>query len=758
MSGKVYTSQRVTSGGILRTIAVGLMGAAISLGDVLENPSPFSASFISALAGIDCVSGYLGTVIGYLITGSFEDKLLYMSALLSVMAVRMMFSRRGGRLSDILSSITAGVGVLGIDLLLCHGVTGVINAIACGIFAAAGSYAMINTQRIIKNREISDITITKTPVGIFSIITVLIIASFVLSGFGVGVFNLGVIFSGIVSCYSALRYKSGGAAISGTACAVGVAVSGGNIILCPVLCIAGAIAGSIDKDKRLFAVGAYALTATVCAMLFTMNNDSMQLMANIFLSGAIALIMPMPQERAGSTLAKLRELDNSHRALFSKRMRFTSNALADLRHTLDITAEALKPGVVNDISWVYDTACDSICKKCRYSMLCWGNEYSDTIKGFMTVTESVRRGEAYNPELFAVRCRERCKNTEKLYNKISSLYDAFINSAREKRRIDDMRRILTVQLAATENMLEEFANNEEYGSKTMTDYNTTAAELLSKAGCEKIETVNVTVGQRGNITVEAYTTKGSFAPAKDICEAFSIGLRRQFDPPTLSHSGGIYKMVMLSKTPYYIETAICQLSKNEGKACGDYFESFTDTKGTAYLILSDGMGSGARARVDSTFAGGMLVRLLKSGMGLCAALEIINTALMVKSEDESFATLDICTVDLYSGDGKIYKAGAAQTYIKSGKRHITVPPSGMPMGVEADSSYTQREIRLQDNDVVIMISDGVEVSENWLFREIENKDTPLEELVKVIADTARFYSRDGKEDDISVVGLRLVRD
>ena len=71
------------------------------------------------------------------------------------------------------------------------------------------------------------------------------------------------------------------------------------------------------------------------------------------------------------------------------------------------------------------------------------------------------------------------------------------------------------------------------------------------------------------------------------------------------------------------------------------------------------MGSGSRARVDSAFACGILVSMLKAGLDMDSVLEYINISLSIKSVDESFATLDICKINLYTGEAEILKAGGA---------------------------------------------------------------------------------------------------
>ena len=54
-----------------------------------------------------------------------------------------------------------------------------------------------------------------------------------------------------------------------------------------------------------------------------------------------------------------------------------------------------------------------------------------------------------------------------------------------------------------------------------------------------------------------------------------------------------------------------------------------------------------------------------------------------------------------------------------------------------------------------MTSDGAELNDKWLFREMSKSDTDLKELVKNVAETAKFYSGNKMNDDISVIAMRL---
>ena len=94
---------------------------------------------------------------------------------------------------------------------------------------------------------------------------------------------------------------------------------------------------------------------------------------------------------------------------------------------------------------------------------------------------------------------------------------------------------------------------------------------------------------------------------------------------------------LVKKPAFQAEVAIAQHVCNNGSLCGDHCTYFNDGLGRMVMIVSDGMGSGGRAAVDSAMAGGA-AKLAKAGISFDCALRIVNSALLVKSGDESLAT------------------------------------------------------------------------------------------------------------------------
>lgn len=112
-----------------------------------------------------------------------------------------------------------------------------------------------------------------------------------------------------------------------------------------------------------------------------------------------------------------------------------------------------------------------------------------------------------------------------------------------------------------------------------------------------------------------------------------------------------------------VEAAAAKITAEDEPLCGDSYESFYDGRGNYVVILSDGMGQGTRAALDSTMATTLTAKLVRAGIRYSSALKMVNSSLILKSKDESLATLDILNIDLYTGRATFYKAGAAKSIL-----------------------------------------------------------------------------------------------
>lgn len=216
-------------------------------------------------------------------------------------------------------------------------------------------------------------------------------------------------------------------------------------------------------------------------------------------------------------------------------------------------------------------------------------------------------------------------------------------------------------------------------------------------------------------------------------------------------------MITFTEKPNYsVEIGFAQHSA-EGPLCGDTIKTINDGHGRSVLIISDGMGQGGRAAIDGAMGAGLLSKLLAAGFGFDSALKVVNSALLVKSGDESLATLDCACIDLFTGRAELYKAGAPATYIVKGNRITKCELSSMPAGILRNIEFAKRTAALGDGDLIVMLSDGItEPGGEWLTAMLSGAgEMSAQQIADEIVKTALSLTKDMREDDMSVIAARL---
>lgn len=129
--------------------------------------------------------------------------------------------------------------------------------------------------------------------------------------------------------------------------------------------------------------------------------------------------------------------------------------------------------------------------------------------------------------------------------------------------------------------------------------------------------------------------------------------------------------------------------------------------GRIAMVVSDGMGKGKKAAAESLMVTKTVMSLLRSGVTTDLALKMINTIMLMKDDEDSYATLDMVIVDKRSGKAKFYKIGAAPTLIRRKSNVEEVKLSAVPLGIVNGLKVRYVETTLKKDDWIIMMSDGV---------------------------------------------------
>ena len=198
--------------------------------------------------------------------------------------------------------------------------------------------------------------------------------------------------------------------------------------------------------------------------------------------------------------------------------------------------------------------------------------------------------------------------------------------------------------------------------------------------------------------------------------------------------------------------------KDGERVSGDCMSTFETDAGELCLLLADGMGSGENARRESALAVRLIERFLRAGVDAPPALQTLNSALGLRAEHaEGFTTVDLLTLSLKSGEGELYKYGAAPSYIKRGGRVRRVSCSCLPAGLAEDVLPPETtHVRLESGSFFIMVTDGVAdcTDDQWLQKLLADWEGENPQLL-VSAILADSYDHKGTSDDAGVLVLHL---
>lgn len=190
-------------------------------------------------------------------------------------------------------------------------------------------------------------------------------------------------------------------------------------------------------------------------------------------------------------------------------------------------------------------------------------------------------------------------------------------------------------------------------------------------------------------------------------------------------------------------------SNRQEQENGDRCVYFAGVGKKYYVLLCDGMGTGADAALEGKMACAMLQKMLSAGYPAQYALRSLNSLCALRGR-AGVVTVDLAEILLDSGKVSLYKWGAAPSYITTpyGAQKIGVPTP--PPGLDMEGQERVERTGIRRGAWLVMVSDGV--SPTAAFRCcMENADRTAGELAQEILACGQ---PDG-QDDATVVIVRL---
>lgn len=203
--------------------------------------------------------------------------------------------------------------------------------------------------------------------------------------------------------------------------------------------------------------------------------------------------------------------------------------------------------------------------------------------------------------------------------------------------------------------------------------------------------------------------------------------------------------------------------------CGDTCRSFVLKDGQQILLVSDGVGTGPRAALESQTTVSILEQLLSAGIDRDFAIQMVNSVLLLRHPpEETFSTVDMVSIDLFNCEADFLKIGAAPSYIKRGREVTVLRSNSLPAGILDHIEIDSTTRALQEGDLLVMITDGITDSMelpdtgdhafDWVATILAHIDIlGVQSLADYLLDHAIQNAGGKSVDDLTVLVAQIVR-
>ncbi len=741
-------------------ISAAAVGFIMSRGAVLGNLLPFGISFIAGCSLTYTPAAATGVFLGYFIPAIGSGGFKYIAAAFAVVAVKLLL---GGlkRLSSnpiflsamafLASFLTSAVTLSGLNFNF-------LSVLCESLFSAMGAFFVCRCFNSFKNAAAG---LRADELASLSVLIGMALTG--INGFTFNGISLGHIL-GIAVILTAAKY--GGilsGSVSGITVSFAMCLSGVSGEIAVVYAFTGLMAGVFSS------FGKYVQTAVplVFSLAGSVMSGSPVLIAQTVIEAALgsALFLAVPR-RAGIRLGKLFSAyprlstpDGVKRSL-SMRLDIAAGALCDVSDTVEQVAAELSKINSPDFGSVITAVEQDACAGCKLRLHCWESKRDDTLKAVLEMTNAVKSGERSPENAAPEEFKGRCLRVARVANAAYKRYSDYASRIAAENRIDEVRGVVSDQFDGISAMLSELSRELEKDDRFDNSAAEKAAAALKNLDI-RVEECSSKTDKYGRMTIEMRVKKDPslIINKLQVMKMVSVVCERDFDIPSVSENGGEIFIVLNEHAALRVDVGVEQKCASDSAMCGDAYKYFFDGRGHFIMILSDGMGTGGRAAVDGAMASGLMCRLIKAGFGYDCSLRILNSSMLFKSTDESLATVDIASIDLFTGRVELYKAGAAPTLVRRSGRTGKAESTSLPAGILREVSFDKAVVRCKENDIVVLMSDGA-VSEGteWIKDEIEGfEGGTAEQLSERICEGAKRRRTDGHEDDITVMTAVIKR-
>lgn len=539
-----------------------------------------------------------------------------------------------------------------------------------------------------------------------------------------------------------------------------------------VYAFAGLLAGIGKHYGKLGVAGGFVLGSIVLAIYMDDLAGLAGILAECGIAVAVLLLLPdnwrnrlVAALPSGVTSSFSPSAGDQVEEIVKSRMRSWAKMFAELSRTFNqVSPVETEAGQGKSFQELLDEAGNRICKECPLYRSCWERDFYRTYQHLTDALETIESTGRVRAEDFPEHIRKRCVRLKELALALTCLYENHKINQYWYKRLVESREAVSEQLRGLSgimhNLSAELTNSVEHAGRI----DGTLRRKLRQLEIP-IHTVEATPRDDGKleITITRPPCRGDMAcryivapvVSKVVGQPFTVCQTtcvREDEAPECS-----FRLVPAVR--FQVSVGVSKMGKSGNQVSGDTHSCLEMRDGKFAMLLSDGMGVGASAALESSTTVSLLEHMFESGFGQDMAVKTVNSILLLRAPDESFATVDITVIDLYSGRTEFVKIGSTSGYILSGSTVRMIQSASLPVGILRDIEVSSVVRNLVVNDIVVMVTDGVidafvdEADKEAYFaaflRELPRTDP--QQIADMIMEYVLAQSGGKSNDDITVL-------
>lgn len=730
---------------VMLCIAAAAVGYISAFGRMAGYASYMSVA-CAAVAGGYSPAVFVGAAAGCAVTGAYADCAVQLGSILIIAALNVFFpdhTKNGepirtalwtAAITLLLSSIACMVSPLSqggypaairmINSLMC----------SCSVYAAAFIRQSARSGRILRVRGLNAVYL-----AMLYIMTVATLCSV-----SVSVFNIGRVLGCMSVPLAAKKRRAAGGAVIGALTAVSVMLCSSYLSKnAMLLAAAGLICSAFCDIGRLPAALAFMISASAAMATTGLNSDTFNMLADIIAGTVLFAAMPSGAvEKLFSRILVFSDTADSAGQTASSRLTFASGTISDIREKLAFVSDTVQARAENVT--LGDRLAAAACPDCRLYDECRRNGSSAQLAA---CCNKMNGSTGFRPA--------GCIRADELDDIMKKCIAEELSDRAEAARLREMRLLLREQLGSVSDILNDLSCRLSRRREVDNTLSAAAKNYFEKEGFNGVRACVYTDENRCR-RVEIYLS-GEYEPeALSLTAGLCRAIECDLELPGITSANRMTKLEFDEIPPFRADLGSYSASRSDISCSGDTLETVECSAGEKYILLSDGMGSGKRARLDSAMSVGLAARMLRSGLTMTTCQRMINSVMRVKEWEESFATLDFLRLDLFSGRAEFLKSGAAPAYLCRDGGMIRIDCDSYPAGILADCEPDVSSCKLFDGDTLLLASDGAPESALLKASEIvyDNHDADAAELAFMIGSLCSEEAGEMR-DDITVAAVKI---